>query len=365
MGLGAIALGMGAALACGAGMAQADATPSGAQAGTSAANAGPKHSTARRESTGRPAASASEQRSTAIRKSNVPELPAAVRRAPAISARTVPTLRVSANPRSLPPKPGSAAELAGVVALAGRDVESVGTSRRLAGESPLTTAAAVTGETVAAAGPAGQAVQTLVGDIGAAVAATVRAIGDVVRFAVHAVVTTVRTVARAITAAIEIALHPAPYAHGPTVGMPDTATGAITGTLGFSAPGGLPLSYTVTTGPTQGTVTVSDSGTYTYTPSTAARLAADGTVALTDTFVVTASDRFGSTTQTVTVPVAPARYVVQVPDSVLSAREPNFTPDGKSLVFSATPQGGGRSEIYRIDLDGSDFQCLSCGLAPS
>ncbi|GAY18269.1 Ig-like domain-containing protein [Mycobacterium sp. shizuoka-1] len=215
-----------------------------------------------------------------------------------------------------------------------------------------------------AAAPIQQGLQALIGHIEAAVATTVRVVGNLVHAVVHAAVVTVRTVTSAIADVVEIALHPAPYADGPTVGLPDAPTGTVTGDLGFRAPGDLPLSYVVTTGPTRGTVTVSDNGVYTYTPTQAARLAADGAGPLTDTFVVTASDRFGSTPQTVTVPVAPARYVVEVPDSVLSPREPNFTPDGKSLVFSATPQDGGRDEIYRIDVDGTNLRCLSCGLAP-
>lgn len=210
-----------------------------------------------------------------------------------------------------------------------------------------------------------QVVRAVVNHVTAAITTVVGIVGEVVHDVARAVVLTVRRVLTTVGNAIEIVRHPAPYANGPTVGIPYAPTGAVTGDLGFTAPGDLPLTYAVTTGPTRGTVTVTSSGTYTYTPTQDARLAADSTAALTDTFVVTASTRFGSTSQVVTVPVAPARYVVQLPDSVLSAREPNFTPDGKSVVFSATPQGGGRDEIYRVDLDGTNLRCLSCGLAPS
>ena len=52
------------------------------------------------------------------------------------------------------------------------------------------------------------------------------------------------------------------------------ATGAVTGTLGFTDPAGLPLTYTVTTNPAQGSVAVTTAGAYTYTPTQAARLTA-------------------------------------------------------------------------------------------
>jgi VCBS repeat-containing protein len=91
-----------------------------------------------------------------------------------------------------------------------------------------------------------------------------------------------------------------PVAGIPTVGTPITATGELTGTLGFTEPAGLPLTYTVTTNPTQGSVTVDSAGAFTYTPYAAAATQS------VDTFTVTASDGLAATSKTVTVPVGPA-----------------------------------------------------------
>ena len=64
-----------------------------------------------------------------------------------------------------------------------------------------------------------------------------------------------------------------------------SATGVVTGDLGLTDPDSTPVSVTVTTPPTHGTLDVDAAGRYTYTPDPA--LARTG---YTDTFVVTASD---------------------------------------------------------------------------
>jgi hypothetical protein len=91
-----------------------------------------------------------------------------------------------------------------------------------------------------------------------------------------------------------------PVAGTPTVGTPTPPTGAVTGTLGFTEPAGLPLTYTVTANPTQGSVTVDTAGAFTYTPNAAA------VTQSVDTFTVTASDGLAATNKTVTVPVGSA-----------------------------------------------------------
>jgi VCBS repeat-containing protein len=96
-----------------------------------------------------------------------------------------------------------------------------------------------------------------------------------------------------------------PVAGTPTVGVPDTMTGVVSGTLGFTEPAGQPLTYAVTSNPTQGSVTVTSTGAYTYTPATTARLAAATTAAVVDTFTVTATDGLAATNEAVTVPVSP------------------------------------------------------------
>lgn len=359
LGLGAITLGMGVALACGSGVAHADTTGSTPRGGAAAADTGAKHSTAPRRPavTEQTTASAGKQASrVGVLKPLRTEVPAVFRRA----SVTVP-----------PAVPASPAGLAGALASAARDVENIATPHRLPGIGlrKATAEAALRQPATAmdaAAAPVSvlPALRALIQHVEATVATTLRVVGNLVQSAVHAAVVTVRTVVATIANVIEIAFHPAPYADGATVGLPDAPTGAVTGELGFRAPGDLPLSYTVVSGPTQGSVVVSSSGTFVYTPTQTARLAADGATPLTDTFVVMASDGFGTTTQTITVPIAPARYVVALPSDIQTPRMPDFTPDGKSLVFSATPLGGTRSEIYRVNVDGSDLQCLTCGLAP-
>lgn len=98
-------------------------------------------------------------------------------------------------------------------------------------------------------------------------------------------------------------LNSPPVAGVPTVGTPDPLTGAVSGTLNFLDPNNNSLNYSVTQ-PTAGVVMVTTTGTFTFTPSSAARTAAglaDG--AKTAVFAVTASDGSLSTTVSVSVPI--------------------------------------------------------------
>ncbi|CRK52669.1 conserved hypothetical protein [Rhodococcus sp. RD6.2] len=92
-------------------------------------------------------------------------------------------------------------------------------------------------------------------------------------------------------------------ASGPTVGVPDRATGRVLGSVG--APG----SYTVTGQASRGTVAVDTTGGFTYTPTQAARASAaldpSGDY---DTF--TATPASGGAPVTVRVPVSAARMQV-------------------------------------------------------
>ncbi|MBV9638395.1 MAG: VCBS domain-containing protein, partial [Mycobacteriaceae bacterium] len=107
----------------------------------------------------------------------------------------------------------------------------------------------------------------------------------------------------------------------PVAGTPGTPTtnpanGAVTGTLGFTDPGGQPLTYTVTSKPTDGTVTITN-GTYTYSPTTLARVqASTSTTPVTDSFSVSASDGINSTASTFSVTVSPLTDVPQTPQTV-------------------------------------------------
>ncbi|MFG1933588.1 Ig-like domain-containing protein [Mycobacterium sp. NPDC048908] len=92
----------------------------------------------------------------------------------------------------------------------------------------------------------------------------------------------------------------------PTVGTADSM-GAITGSVNIKDWDGDPLSYSVVAAPTKGTLTFNASaGTYTYTPTQAARDAAAQTPA-TDGFTIRATDAYGAsvTTSAITVSVLP------------------------------------------------------------
>ena len=98
-------------------------------------------------------------------------------------------------------------------------------------------------------------------------------------------------------------LNSPPVAGVPTVGTPDPASGAVSGTLNFVDPNNNSLTYSITQ-PTAGVVTVTSAGNYTFTPTSVARIAAgqaDG--AKTAVFAVTASDGSLSATVSVSVPI--------------------------------------------------------------
>jgi len=98
----------------------------------------------------------------------------------------------------------------------------------------------------------------------------------------------------------------APQANGqPTVGTPDPNTGVVTGDLKVIDTDGDALSYNVTDAPNKGSLTVNPDGTYTYTPTPAARQAAGPNTV--DQFTVRVSDtRSAYKDASVTVPIAPS-----------------------------------------------------------
>ena len=98
----------------------------------------------------------------------------------------------------------------------------------------------------------------------------------------------------------------------PTLFSQDPLTGTVTGTVHLSDVDGDPLAYTMVGTPTHGTLTFNVySGAYTYSPSQAARVAADQTPGLdTDTFTVAVSDGTTTTTMVIAVPVSPAKLTL-------------------------------------------------------
>ncbi|MDF2827666.1 MAG: hypothetical protein K0R01_949, partial [Mycobacterium sp.] len=142
-----------------------------------------------------------------------------------------------------------------------------------------------------------------------------------------------------------------PAAGTPTTSAPNATTGAITGALGVTDPNGDPLSYTVSGAPTKGNVVVAANGTFTYTPSAAARHNASTVGApasvTTDTFTVTVTDgRRGVVTTTVTVSISPTNKVPTVTSTVgapsiatgvVTGNVTGVDPDNDALTY--TPSG--------------------------
>src|SRR4029453_9172739 len=80
----------------------------------------------------------------------------------------------------------------------------------------------------------------------------------------------------------------------PTVGTPNSSTGAVTGLVNIKDWDGDPLSYSAAVAPTKGSLTFNPAtGTYTYPPTTAARDAAAQTPT-TDAFTIHATDSYGA-----------------------------------------------------------------------
>ena len=143
---------------------------------------------------------------------------------------------------------------------------------------------------------------------------------------------------------------PAPGPGSPTVGTPDPVSGAVAGSLGFTTGDG--LTFTAT-GASQGIVTVTYDGTYTYTPTEVARQAATGST--TDNFVATVHSGLSTRSVTVVVPVDPGTPVagtasVNSPDQTTGVvtGSAKFTDTaGRSLTYSVvtTSTGGGTVSI--------------------
>jgi YVTN family beta-propeller protein/VCBS repeat-containing protein len=92
----------------------------------------------------------------------------------------------------------------------------------------------------------------------------------------------------------------------PSVGAPDPTTAAVSGDVNIKDWDGDPLTYTYAQ-PTSGTLTVSASGIYTYTPTAAARQQAANGGPTTATFTVRGTDTVGTYKDaSVTVPISPA-----------------------------------------------------------
>jgi VCBS repeat-containing protein len=140
-----------------------------------------------------------------------------------------------------------------------------------------------------------------------------------------------------------------------TIGTPDLATGVVTGTITGADADKDTLTYSVPATTAKGTVAITGTGAFTYTPTAAARHAAAKVGALasdkTDTFSVTIAD--GYTGGTVSVPVtvairglntAPTATVsIGKPDPVTGVVRGTVTAAG---IHSSQRHGGGRRRRY-------------------
>lgn len=141
-----------------------------------------------------------------------------------------------------------------------------------------------------------------------------------------------------------------PVVSSVTVGAPDATTGVVTGSISATSPDRSPLLYTAVAASGKGSVTVNADGTFSYTPTSAARrTAALGTASpadASDSFTVTVADGHGGTVQVpVTVRVSPAnaapaaRATVSKPNrvtGVVTGRVTAIDPEGDPLTFSYT-----------------------------
>lgn len=150
----------------------------------------------------------------------------------------------------------------------------------------------------------------------------------------------------------------------------------LTGNFGAIDVEGDALTYTITNAPKYGTLTIDqDTGNFAYTPDdinyTDAQLDS-WTVSVTDgkfNILMPLSSRTASADEGLTVLSPEAtRVILNLPATITNPTIPRFAPNGTTLMFSATPVAGGRSEIYSIaadDTDGSTVTCITCGVTPT
>lgn len=137
-----------------------------------------------------------------------------------------------------------------------------------------------------------------------------------------------------VTVPITVVTNVAPVEIEPTTVLaPSRSTGLVSGLVHVSDPNGNPLTYTVTTVPEKGAVTVDELGHFVYKPTEAARKAASArnasAGAKNDFFEVTASDGAAAVAVPVSVPVAPLNDTKV--DSIQVGAHPQavvFAPDG-------------------------------------
>ena len=164
-------------------------------------------------------------------------------------------------------------------------------------------------------------------------------------FGAHAIEVTVDVTVTATTAP--------PIPADVTVGTPDPATGVVRGTLPATDANGAPLTYTVTTPPAYGRVTIRPDGSYVYVPSAAGQAYARTHPGAFDTFTVQASSGARSSFMArvapgdqLTVPVPLAQATQRAPDRHGSTGVGTYP--GSAMVspggrYAAVPSYGDRT----------------------
>ncbi len=135
----------------------------------------------------------------------------------------------------------------------------------------------------------------------------------------------------------------------PTIGVPD-ADGVVTGDLGATDPDGDPLSYVVTVDADSGMLTLNADGTFTYTPTAAARVAAAGTPGPdSDSFTVEVSDGVNPAVAVTVDSVPILAGTPAVTDTITGVESPigvAVSPDGTLAYIT---NGGAADSISVID----------------
>ncbi len=158
-----------------------------------------------------------------------------------------------------------------------------------------------------------------------------------------------------VTVNIGIKKNVAPtFSQAATVTSTNQSSGLVIGTSTATDPDGDPVTYTASTSNGRGTVTVASNGSWTFSPTDDARVAAAGTFGFlynSETVKITASDgKGGSTTSSVTVSVVPnhdptftAAAAAGAPDSSTGAVRITATAtdsDGDALTYTTSTDNG-------------------------
>ena len=135
-----------------------------------------------------------------------------------------------------------------------------------------------------------------------------------------------------------------------TVGKPDSTTGVVTGTVTAVDGDNDTLTYSGPASTAKGDIVVNSTGSFTYTPTKAARHnAASGGAAAKDTFTVTVDDGHGGTRDVaVNVAISPNRAPVQQNTNV---GQPNLVTGVVTGSVTATDPDRGDTVTYRGTAD--------------